>query len=350
MEMSRDSEQSIFARYYGAEPFVDRFQRQPEQAVDVIIPIIHTNEFWRANLLSIYREIPVNRLILGDGGCIDGSIDVAREFPRVEVLNHRDFVSLGYSLRHLIEATSTEWFVYLHSDVYLPDGWFDCMSAQRGNFDWFECSQRITVLADYMLEMADAKRAFSGSQMGRKAAFANVTPQIDDDYLYRNEDIIIADLLKREGFRYGRVGDAYHFHQVMHKPSRWRRRIKNVEIHLDLGKDEDIRASDTYVRGIVKYLDPEQTPQEVIDSLRYPIGRLINLKALNADQFRAWVGETNPKWLPYFRNIGSSPYRDWIADRVIVAAKLYRDMGLRSTLGFVLRRAAAEFRGRLSSR
>ena len=344
--MSDTEEPSIFARYYRAEPLVDRFETQREQAVDVVIPIIHTNEFWRANLASIYREIPVNRLILGDGGCIDGSIDVAREFPRVEVLNHHDFTSLGYSIRHLIEATETEWFVYLHSDVFLPEGWFERMCAQRANYDWFECNQRITVLADYMLEIPNAERAFSGSQMGRKAAFAKVTPQIDDDYLYRNEDIIIADLIKREGFRYGRVTDAFHFHQVMHKPSRWRRKIKSVEIHLDLGRDEDVRASETYVRGIVKYLDPDHTTQDVIDSLRYPIGRLINLKAIDADQFRAWVQQTNPKWSPYFKNMGSSPRRDWIADRVIVAAKLYRDMGLRSMLGFALRRLAAEVRGR----
>ncbi len=66
-------------------------RENPEGAVDVIIPIIHTNELWRANLKSIYREIPVNRLILGDGGCIDDSIDVAREFPRVQVLDHTKF-------------------------------------------------------------------------------------------------------------------------------------------------------------------------------------------------------------------------------------------------------------------
>jgi hypothetical protein len=348
--MTMSHEPSIFSRYYGEHLFVDRFKSQPEQAVDVIIPIIHTNEFWNANLVSIYREIPVNRLILGDGGCIDDSIEIARRFPRVEVLDHREFISLGFSLRHLIEATKTDWFVYLHSDVYLPEGWFDRMSAQCSNYDWFECSQRITLLADYMLEMPNAQRAFSGSQMGRRAAFANVTSQIEDDYLYRNEDIIIADLIKRDGYRYGRTNETFHFHQVMHKPSRWRRNIKHVEVFLDLSREEDVRASETYVRGIIKYLDPNQTSQDVVDSLRYPIGRLIGLKALNADDFRAWIGKTNPKWLPHLRNIGSSPHRDWIADRAIAAAKIYRDMGLRSALGFVLRRMAAELHSRLVSR
>lgn len=324
--MSLSEEQSIFERYYRDEPFIDRFAIGRDAAVDVVIPIIHTNEFWRANLRSIYREIPVNRLILGDGGCVDGSIDVAREFPRVEVLDHRRFTSLGYSIRHLIEATETEWFVYLHSDVYLPEGWFAKMCEKRGSYDWFECSQRITVLADYMLELPNSERAFSGSQMGRKAAFAKVTPQIDDDYLYRNEDIIIADLVKREGFRYGRVTDTFHFHQVMHKPSRWRRKLKRIDIQLDLARDEDIRANETYVRGIIKYLKPGETSKDVRDSVRYPILRLRELGDKSADEMHDWVAKTNPEWLPY---IGArhSARREWIAVRLIAFAELYRDHG-----------------------
>ena len=75
---------------------------------------------------------------------------------------------LGFSIRHLIEATKTEWFVYLHSDVFLPHGWFDAMCARRSEFDWFECNQRITVMADYLLDTTQIARSYSGSQMGRQ--------------------------------------------------------------------------------------------------------------------------------------------------------------------------------------
>lgn len=344
--MTTSDEPSIFSLYYSDETFVDRYAQNPDEAVDVIIPVIHTNELWRKNLISIYREIPVNRLILGDGGCIDGSIDLAKEFPRVEVLDHRGFTSLGFSLRRLIEAVETEWFVYLHSDVYLPPEWFATMSRHRGSYDWFECDQRITVMADYRLKVVDDARAFSGSQMGRKAAFADVVTEIDDDFLYRNEDIILAGLVTRNGHRYGRVRETFHFHQVMHKPSRWRRAIKDVDIHLDLGDDEALRASDTYLRGIVKYLDPDQTPPDVIESLRYPISRLIEIKSFDAESFRAWVAQTNPKWLPYFKNAGTSARRDWIADRMIVVARLYRNHGARWLLWFMTKQMLKKMRGR----
>lgn len=296
--MYKEDIHSIFAEYYQPTEIVDRFATDRARAVDVIIPIIHTNEIWRANLLSIYREIPVNRLILGDGGCIDGSIDIARKFPRVEVLDHRSFKSLGFSLRHLIEETTTDWFVYLHSDVFLPPGWFDAMSERQSEFDWFECNQRITVMADYLLDTTKILRSYSGSQMGRKAAFKKVTPLIDDDYLYRNEDIIIAKLVERAGFKYGKVGQTHHFHQVMYKPSRWHRSIKRISIEPDIARDEDIRANRTYSRGIIKYLDPSETTSDVVQSVLSAVERLIELEDTSAPEFLEWVKATNPNWIP----------------------------------------------------
>jgi hypothetical protein len=304
--MHRADTLSIFSEYYKDQPLVDRFETDRAHAVDVIIPIIHTNEMWRANLLSIYREVPVNRLILGDGGCIDDSLDVARKFPRVEVLNQRHFTSLGFSIRHLIEAVKTEWFVYLHSDVYLPPGWFNSMSAHRDDYDWFECNQRITVMADYPLDTTRVDRSYSGSQMGRKAAFERVTPLIDDDFLYRNEDIIIAKLLQRTGGRYGKVGDTHHFHQIMYKPSRWHRAVKRVAIELELGRDEEIRANRTYAQGIIKYLDPAEVAADR-ESVRMAIDRLIELEDTSNEEFLAWVSATNPKWLPVLGYVACAP-------------------------------------------
>src|SRR5436190_88090 len=109
---------SIFREYYREHNFVDRFETDRSAAVDVIIPVIHTNELWKANLFSLYREIPIHKLFIGDGGCIDNSIDVVKKFPRVEILDHRAYKTLGYSLRKLIEAVEADWFIYVHSDVY----------------------------------------------------------------------------------------------------------------------------------------------------------------------------------------------------------------------------------------
>ena len=224
---------SIFREYFAQRPFVDRFESDPNGAVEVIIPVIHTNELWRINLYSLYREVPIRRLLIGDGGCKDDSIDIVKEFPRVEVLDHREFRSLGYSLRHLIEAVQTEWFIYVHSDVYLPPGWFETMSRYQAQYDWFGCPQQITVMVEYPL--VDHTRPYAGSQMGRKAAFMQGLSRIDDDYVYRQEDFVLADIVKKGGGKEGRIEDVFHYHQLAFRQSEWSRNIKPVSYtHLTL--------------------------------------------------------------------------------------------------------------------
>jgi hypothetical protein len=285
---------SIFSHYYEGSPFIDRYPNDAANAVDVIIPVIHTNELWRANLLSYYREIPVRRLLIGDGGCIDDSLEVVKTFPRVEILDHSGYKSLGFSIRRLIEAVNTEYFVYLHSDVFLPPGWFDVMKKYQTAYDWFECRQKITALIEFDLN-DDGSRALSGSQMGRKRSFEGFLSKIEDDYLYRNEDIILAGLMEEDGKKYGRVNEAFHYHQVMYKQSSWGRRVKTVNFELEIDPKEEIRAAEMQVKGLVKYMAPNV---RYVHGIVVNMDRLQELGALDWKQFLEWIRHTNPAWLP----------------------------------------------------
>jgi hypothetical protein len=302
--------QSIFKEYFSEHRFVDRFASDPQHAVDVIIPVIHTNEFWRANLVSLYREIPIARLLIGDGGCVDNSLDIAREFPRVEILDHRKFVSLGYSLRHLIEAVRTEWFIYVHSDVYLPPGWFDTMRNHQQSYDWFGCPQQVTVMVEY--RHVDPGRPYAGSQMGRKAAFEKGLSRIDDDYVYRQEDFVLADVVTKAGFKEGRIEDAFHYHQVTHRASAWGRKVKRVDVAVELSPAEEVRSYITQAKGIVKYLDPDVTKA---DWVRENAERLHVSGELTWPEFRQWVRATRPEWLAYLPRAGRKErFRIWLTD------------------------------------
>ncbi len=291
---------SIFRRYYTDEPFIDRFAASSADAVDVIIPVVHTNELWESNLHSLYREIPVNRLLISDGGCKDDSLAVAGRFPRVTILDHRSYVSLGYCLRKLIEAVETEWFIYVHSDVYLPDGWFDAMKRHQASYDWFGCPQRITTLIEYPNtdRLFGELRPYAGSQMGRKSAFVAGLTGIDDDYVYRQEDYVLAGIVENAGFRHGRIEDTFHYHQVMHKPSPWARKLKGLSVQVEWSRDEEVRASTMQVKGIVKYLSPSRILAMEAES---HLARLLELKAIEWQEFRHWVGRTNPAWLDHVK-------------------------------------------------
>jgi hypothetical protein len=292
--------ESIFQKYYRPEQFADRFTRDRSGAIDVIIPVIHTNELWEKNLMSIYREIPVNRLLISDGGCKDNSIDIVTQFPRVTVLDHKAYKTLGYCLRKLIEAVDTEWFIYLHSDVYLPDGWFDKMRAHQPEYDWFGCPMRITVQAEYPNtdKLFHELRPYAGSQMGRKAAFVEGMAAIDDDFVYRQEDFVLAQAVERHGFRHGRIEDTFHYHQVMHKESPWARKIKRVAVQVEWSRDEEVRAATMQVKGIVKYLTPSRA---LVLEAEHMIRRLLELDATTLPEMMDWIARTNPAWVEHIK-------------------------------------------------
>lgn len=290
---------SIFQRYYDQEPFRDRYIDDSKDGLEVIIPVIHTNEMWDSNLRSIYREIPVKRLLIGDGGCIDDSIEIVKKYPRVVVFDHKPYKTLGFSIRKLIEEVKTEWFAYLHSDVFLPAGWFDTMKKHQGEYDWFGSAMQITALVEFPDENnRTKKRPFAGTQIGRKSAFMPHLSEIEDDFVYRQEDYVFENVVEKGGFKTGRVDDTFHYHQLIHKNSPWARKIKRVAVEMEWSPEELVRASTMHVHGVVKYLKP--TPY-LAAWISLDLARLIELKKLTWQEFKAWTAKTNPAWSPYLK-------------------------------------------------
>jgi len=288
---------SIFREYYADKPFIDRFLTQANDAIDVIIPVVHTNELWEANLLSFYREIPINKLLIGDGGCIDDSISIAGKFPRVQIFDHRSYQSLGYSIRKLIEAVEADWFVYIHSDAYLPPGWFDAMQKHQTEYDWYGCPMKHAVMVEYDLDYG--VRPWAGSQMGRKKAFESGLGRIDDDYVYRQEDFVFADIVKKAGFKEGKVTDTFHYHQTMYKPTPWARTIRAVKIDVELNHEEVVRTWMMQGKGIVKYMQPQN--KWLIREVVHSFNRLTELKQITWRDCKQWVRGTNAAWWRYVR-------------------------------------------------
>lgn len=287
---------SIFQEYYTNQPFVDRYALDSANAVDVIIPVFHTNELWHINLISIYREVPVRRLLISDGGVIDDSIDIVSKFPRVEVFNHRHFKSLGKCIAELIKEVSSEWFIYLHSDVYLPAGWFDAMLPHTEQYDWYGCPMNITVLTQYRPETV---RPYAGSQIGRKVAFMQGIDRIDDDYVYRQEDFVFNKVVEDAGYKTGKIEDTFHYHQLMYRKSTgYDLNIKSVSVETKTSEAEILRTQDTQLRGIVKYLDPRE--DIVIGMFQLFSSSMLANNQIGYKSFRQWIKLHNPKWLSYF--------------------------------------------------
>lgn len=290
---------SIFKEYYSQKEFIDIYALSQNEGIEVIIPVYHTNELWRVNLFSIYKEIPVKRLLISDGGCIDDSIEIVKEFPRVEIFNHRNYKTLGKCITELIIQVQGEWFIYLHSDVYLPEGWYEQMIKYKDKYDWYGCPMNITVLVNYRLDRPE--RPYAGSQIGRKQAFIEGITKIDDDYVYRQEDFIFNKIVEDAGFKTGKVEDTFHYHQEMiRKTKGYEINVKSVSLITKTSPQEIQRANETQIRGIVKYLDPLEN--YIINDFKGHAYTMLKQGEINYFDFKKWIKVENDKWLPYFNH------------------------------------------------
>ena len=287
-------EDSIFRTYFKEERFIDR--SSTKDAIDVIIPIRNVNELFEKNLISIYREIPVNRLIIGNGGSTDDFLEILKKFPRVEIIDQSKHRTLGYCIAELISLVETNCFIYLHSDVYIPENWYDEMEKNMDRYDWLESDSRVTTLINFNPGIKDAKRAYSGGQMGKKDVFKKIIPKIFDDYLYRNEDIIFKELIEQEGFKWGRVLETHIYHQVMNKKGEKEPEFERIAVKRIQDRQYEIDTFLKQVKGIIKYTSPKPY---LIYTVNEPLSILQKYNAININEFKEWVENTNKNWLEY---------------------------------------------------
>jgi hypothetical protein len=187
------------------------------------------------------------------------------------------------------------------------------MCKYKDKYDWFECTQRLTTLLEYNLDYtADGHdRPFSGSQMGRKSKFDLVTSKIEDNYIYRTEDMIINKFVQDAGGKYGRVDETFHYHQHMIKESRFPRKL-TVNYSLETTREEEVRTRLMHIQALVFYMEPNfALSMEVWDRMM----ELIDMGELTYEDFREWVAKTKPEWLPFvYKSLARKfpPKEQWI--------------------------------------
>lgn len=294
---------SIFRKFYSENEFIDRKISNKENGIDIIVPIINTNELFKVNLISWYRTIPINKLIIGFGGGTDNSLAIIKNFPRIVIVRQDKeysehlYGSQGKCIADLISLVETDWFIYLHSDVYIPDGWYDTMKKYQNRYDWFESNRDNVILVKYKSHIENALRAYSGAQMGRKEAFKNICPIIEDGYLQNNEDIIFQELILKEGYEYGRVLETKYYHQIMNKGEK-EPNYKNVIIEKETSSEWKRKIYTVQMKGIIKYCKPKK---HLIRAVNISLDILNKQGELNVDEFLNWVNKNNKIWLKYIR-------------------------------------------------
>jgi len=281
--------------------FIDRKKNEPQlEPIDVIMSTLDAENFLEKSLYSIYREIPVRKLIICDGGSKDDTIKILKSFTRVELYVKPEIRTTGKVIEFLISHTETEWFVIIDGDIVLGEGWYDEMKKHRDKIDVIENSQMILayhMYQDFKNKLEKNARAQDLCHLIKRKAIENY--QCDDDYMWRFTDYLLRQTAEKSGFSYGKVNTTYHIHNETERipyesdnEKNFQKIILKKPEYVIIDKKKEEEANIKHAKAVVKYLDPENP------AVRHNKGMGYLIRVLE----RNWVKENGPQWLKVYDN------------------------------------------------
>lgn len=115
------------------QPKKDTDNKQPKLfhstkigTIDVAILTMNSERMLRECINSVYKNVPVNNLIVIDGFSTDATADIVKEFQ--EKYGNVTFVqekgTRGSARQTAIQLVKSDWFMFVDSDVILSKNWF----------------------------------------------------------------------------------------------------------------------------------------------------------------------------------------------------------------------------------
>ncbi len=177
---------------------------------------------------SIYRNVPVNRLIVVDGGSTDGTLQLLHDYPDVVVID--DASGTRATARQKgIDAVTTDWHLQVDSDVILCGDWFrkacatitDEVGAVWGaalpnDKHFFNMTYAMSKLyrisvKDLMVKQMRSERCMMHDTLIRTSTVKGIKIPAG---LHIWEDDYIGRRIIRKGYRFLKVTEPYCLHNV----------------------------------------------------------------------------------------------------------------------------------------
>ena len=258
------------------------------EKIDVICPIYFLNlQFFKSNVESWLRELPINKLIVGinydthNAMLFENEIELILKEKNIEVIksDHKNFKTLGYCLADLMKKVETKWFAFVHSDVELTEYCYNLMKPYMKPETGIIESARKLYDGDRFKDSDThfAKRSYSGFQIFQTKVFKKFVETIEDDYIYRNEDFIFRNVCEREGFKYVKSW-AMHYHQVSNN-NQW--------------STERQKTYEQQWKGLIKYAIPDPI---CLDACIQAFGISIKEFKVGINELLEFAEKTNPEW------------------------------------------------------
>ena len=282
--------------------FVDRKITEPKLGpIDVIMATLDSEFVLEKCLYTVYREIPVRKLFVCDGGSKDETLEILKKFPRVEIFVKPEIRTGGKLVGFLMSLTETEWFAFVDSDIELSEGWYDEMNKDK-KYDVIESSNRISAYHLFRqdeLKLEEGSRASDFCHLVKKDAIQNY--HCEDDYMLRYTDLLFQQAVEKSGYKYGKVKTKHVHHETerIAYQSDNEKNFRKMEWNEPEWKIIDKEKADAQTlknaKAIVKYLDPDF---HVVKNSKWLDGVIRKLD-------RKWVLENGPQWIKRYDH-GSS--------------------------------------------
>jgi len=268
--------------------------------VDLIVPVHFIDwNFFGSNLQSWIDELPVKTLYFGCNNPEERFFDTVREYfegyKNIKFIDQRGIKTLGMQIVDLMKRVKTEFFVYCHADARLTKHSFLIMEAEMMEDDvgMVESEHVNWTGADWILPKCWLNpRSFSGFQLFRKEAVIDIIERIEDDYVYRNEDIIFQNACEVAGFEFRKVWSIHHHYATINM--KWTPQGEETP-------DAKKLTYDMQAKGIVKYCTPNDVTKR---AWRDGFGGCIRESEADIFDFLDnFVSKINPEWEEAIKDI-----------------------------------------------
>lgn len=257
-----------------------------EDRYDVICPLLRPNpKYFYNNVKSWFKEIPINNLYFGCNLDSDDVNQLKDQYPEITIIDQREIKTQGKCLAELMKLVSTEWFVYLHADVELTPYCFEVMKRERAkDVGIIESNREIwdgenITYPNYV----KSERSYSGFQLFQKKAIEVFIDTIEDDYIFRNEDLIFQNVIEQLGYKYIK-SYAMHVHQA-----------ERLQLNNNLSIQGEKKINEYQFKGIIKYTLP--TNKLIIPACLVSITNYLRKYGMDMyDFFKDFLSKCNEDW------------------------------------------------------